>query len=195
MGISQVNWWIVVLSTALGHPWLGLAAVGVGVAIHAHFLDKFPRELGFLMLAAAIGACADSFLGLAGLIAYPNQPGTWIARPFMLALWVNFAISFPLGLRWLSGRYALAASLGAVGGSAAYLAGTKFAVLEFTQGAISGVGVAACWAVAVPVLLCCRKALGLDQALHCEAAPPPAKANNGLCSVLIFGHWGQGGQG
>jgi hypothetical protein len=57
-------------------------------------------------------------------------------------------------MRWLHGRYALAALLGAIGGPMAYFAGIRLGAAALLASDVVVYGVlAAVWAVAVPLLV------------------------------------------
>jgi hypothetical protein len=154
--IVQVNWFVVILSAAKGMAWVGAAAVAVGLIAHARIVPDFARERSFIAAAVIVGIIADSFLGAVGALSYPGTPGVWMAQPFMIALWLNFALVFPLGLAWLHDRLLLGAGLGSIGGAGAYLGGAHFgAVAVDTPTAVAWIAVV--WAGAMPVLLILRR--------------------------------------
>lgn len=77
----------------------------------------------------------------------------------MVALWVNFATTLHTSLRWLLGRHALAALLGALGGPASYYAGARLGALTFpADPTVSLIVLALVWSVAMLLLLKLAKA-------------------------------------
>ena len=67
-------------------------------------------------------------------------------------LWLQFATLLHFGLRWLSGRYVLAAVLGFAGGPLSFWAGERVGAIEFASpGAY--LALACFWAAVMPVLI------------------------------------------
>jgi hypothetical protein len=77
-----------------------------------------------------------------------------VAPAWIIVMWVNFALTLNVALRWLHGRYGLAAVLGFVGGPLAYLAGLKLNAAALAAPAPTAYTLIGCtWAVAVPFLV------------------------------------------
>jgi len=103
--------------------------------------------------AAVLGYVADSTLALSGLLAFP--PGARLGAPspvWMVALWMNFAATLGVSLKWLQSRPFIGTLLGAVGGPLAYWAGQDLGALRIA-GWPGLAAVAAVWAAATPLLL------------------------------------------
>jgi hypothetical protein len=71
----------------------------------------------------------------------------------MVALWAGFAATLGFALRWLRGRYVLAAALGAVFGPGAYLGGEALGAVSIAPWPFGPVAVGVEWALAMPALL------------------------------------------
>ena len=72
----------------------------------------------------------------------------------LLPMWMIFATTLNLSLRWLKGRWWLGTLFGAVGGPLAYYAGYKLGGVDFYQPmwlSLAALGVV--WAVAMPSLM------------------------------------------
>ena len=150
----QIGWFACVLGAAHGMPWAGVAVAFVVVALHLNRAPRPRTELALLLIAAAIGAVFDSALVALGWIAYPN--GTLIAGTapvWIVAMWVLFATTLNVSLRWLKRSLPLAIAFGAVGGPLAYVAGGKLGGLSFLQQSPALAALALGWAVITPVLL------------------------------------------
>ena len=113
---------------------------------------------------------------LTGFLAFPDharlgEPSTL----WMVALWASFAATLNVALRWLSGRYLIAAVLGSAGGPAAYYAGVAFDALALGESAALSLGaVAFVWGLAAPVLVRLAKQLRAQPGGMCcfrEARP------------------------
>lgn len=104
--------------------------------------------------AVLLGLVADSVLLATGWIAYPN--GDWLpglAPYWIVCLWVLFATTLNVSMRWLSGRYLLAAVFGAVGGPLSYLAGAALGAMTFFETTPALTALALVWAFVMPALM------------------------------------------
>ena len=76
----------------------------------------------------------------------------------MLILWANLALTLNGCLRWLQGRYVLAAILGAAGGPLTYFGGMKLGAATSTLPLVTTLGVIAIiYAFITPLLLLIAK--------------------------------------
>ena len=152
--LFQIGWFACVLGAAYGFPFAGTGIALTIATLHVLRASRPGQELKLILISVVIGTAWDSALVAAGLIAYPNGvllAGTapiWIA-----ALWVVFATTMNVSLRWLHSRYLLAAVFGAVGGPLAYFAGAKLGALVFLDITWALGAQAAGWAVLMPLLL------------------------------------------
>lgn len=150
----QLGWFACVLGGAYGQP---LPAVAVAAAICLAHVARAsaPRdELVLILIAGGVGAACELTLLALGLLAYPAGHAELLGVPaWMIALWMLFATTANVSLRWLRERTALAIACGALGGPLAYFGGVQLGALEFTRPVASPVAVAVAWAVLFPVLL------------------------------------------
>ena len=150
----QAGWFSCVLGAANGYPLLGPVVVLVVVAVHLVLAAQPRRELVLIVVAAVLGVTFDSALVRSGWLTYANGifwAGT--APYWIVAMWLSFATTLNISLRWLRGRAWAALIFGAVGGPISYLAGARLGALEFiNQGAaLTALGVG--WALVTPVLV------------------------------------------
>lgn len=105
-------------------------------------------------VAGLVGLVADTAFLQAGLLAYAEPlPSVHLAPFWILVMWMNFALTVNVALRWLHGRYGLAAVLGLAGGPLAYLAGVKLGAAALTADPVRAYGlIGLVWGVAVPLL-------------------------------------------
>ena len=152
--LFQAGWLTTVIGAANGWPELGVVAAGVAIIAHLWLAADYGRELALLMLAGVIGALFDSALVQTGWLIYPNGfilPDT--APYWIVCLWLLFATTLNVSMRWLRGRVAIAMLFGAIGGPMSYLAGTRLGALEFTETAPALISLGIGWAVMTPVLV------------------------------------------
>ncbi len=154
----QIGWLACVWGGASHRPWLGTATAAVIIALHLWRAAHPRRELVLIVIAGALGLAWDSVLVSAGLVSYPSGvllDGT--APHWIVALWMTFATTLNVSLRWLKDRPLPGALLGAVAGPAAYWAGSRLGGIEFLEPLPATVALAFGWAVALPVLMACAK--------------------------------------
>ena len=152
--LFQIGWFACVLGGANDRPWLG---TGIALAIVAWQIGRAGRprdELILVLISAGIGAVADSALVAVGWVVYAS--GTVVAGTapvWLVAMWMLFATTLNVSLRWLR-RYPLAAiALGALGGPLAYWAGARLGAMDFAAPIAGTVALALGWAVLTPLLV------------------------------------------
>jgi len=165
--LSQLGWFAAVLGAAHGWPatgaWLALALVGVHLAL----APNTRSELLLIAIAMAIGAAWDSAVVAAGLIHYTaGQWAAWMAPYWIIVLWGLFATTLNVSLRWLHGRWWLAALLGAVAGPLSFAAGVRLGAAHFTYPVLTPAVLALGWACLMPLLV------WWAQHIERRAAPP-----------------------
>ncbi|MEO8304862.1 MAG: DUF2878 domain-containing protein [Betaproteobacteria bacterium] len=159
--LFQVGWFACVLGGAHGDPWLGTGVALALVAFHLTRATLPVKEGALVVLCAGIGLAFDSTLVSAGWVRFPSGalvPG--LAPPWIVALWMLFATTLNVSLRWLRGRPMAAAALGAIGAPLAYWGGARLGGMEFVAPIAATVALASGWAVLTPVL--CRLAQRFD---------------------------------
>lgn len=152
--LFQLAWFACVLSGAAGVPLIGVAVVAVVAGYHLRQARRPIAELALLVIAAFIGALWDGQLLGHGWLAYPSGVfSPWVAPSWIIAMWVSFATTLNVSLRWLHGRYGLALVFGAVGGPLAFLAGSRLDAVELVDPLLAMAVLSAGWALIAPVLV------------------------------------------
>ena len=151
----QAGWFACVLGAANGRYLLGPAVVAAGVALHLALSEDRKRQALLLAAAAVLGLLVETALSAIGATA-PARDAIPSPLPplWLIALWPNFGAALPVSLRFLRGKTALSAVLGAVAGPGAYYGGARLGALSFPGG--DGLGLAllaVVWAVSVPLLV------------------------------------------
>ena len=124
------------------------------MAWHLSRAQRPGREITLLASVGALGAIWDSLLVLAGWLVYPS--GTLLANTaphWIVAMWVLFASTLNVSLRWLRGRWLIATVLGAAAGPLAYYAGSKLGGVVVVQPVPAFIALALGWAVFMPLLI------------------------------------------
>jgi hypothetical protein len=110
-------------------------------------------EVKLILAAAVIGLILDSALASAGLVSFTS--GVWIdgiAPHWMVGLWIAFATTLNISMRWLVTRPALAVVFGALGGPVAYCAGAKLGAIAINPSATTFIAIGLGWAAAMWLL-------------------------------------------
>ena len=152
--VFQAGWFACVLGAARGAPWLGPLGGGLIVAGWVLVAPR-PRALALLVaLTGIVGLCWDSWLTVAGLIGYAPGPLTPPLAPlWILALWLLFATTLHISLRWLQARLPLAALCGALAAPLSYYAAARMGAVTLLQVQPALWAEAAGWALLLPLLL------------------------------------------
>ncbi len=149
----KVAWVTCVASAAAGAPIAGVAAVAAAAGYHV-LRAKNPRaEILLLAFAALIGLAWETALVSVGVLDYGDSfAGSNIAPYWIVAMWVLFATTLNVGMRWLKKSTVIAIVAGAIGGPLSFLAGEKAGAVNFADPIMSLVVIGAGWAVLLPLL-------------------------------------------
>jgi len=160
LALFQIGWWAVVLTAAHGQPGLGIGVVTLSVAWHLAIARAPLAEAALIGVAAVVGLVLDSLLLATGWVEFTggNLAGQ-LAPPWMLALWVNFALTLNVSLRPLQERPLLAAGIGLIGGPLAYWGGAQLGAMSFLNAPAALAALAIEWAVLTPLLAGLAKTL------------------------------------
>ena len=150
----QVGWFSSVIGGAQQLPWLGPVVALLVVGWHLMQARRPMAELTLVVGCGLIGAVFDSVLVALGWVSYPSGMLIDVLAPYwIVTMWMLFATTLNMSLRWLKGRPALASILGLVAGPAAYWAGHKLGGVEFVDPVAALVALGAGWAVLLPLLM------------------------------------------
>jgi hypothetical protein len=158
--LFQIGWWAVVLTAAQGQPELGIGLVALSLAYQLAIARAPLAEAALVGAAATVGLVLDSLLLATGWVEFTggNLAGQ-LAPPWMLALWVNFALTLNVSLRPLQERPLLAAGIGLIGGPLAYWGGAQLGAMTFLNAPAALTVLAIEWAVLTPLLAGLAKTL------------------------------------
>ncbi len=154
LGLFKLGWVACVFGAAAGMPVIGALTVALAVAVHLSLADNRRAEAQLLVAAAGIGLIWETILVSGGILDYGNdgfEPG--LAPYWIVGMWVLFATTMNVGMRWLRKSTALAAVFGAVGGPMSFLAGERIGAVSFGEPVISLVVIGLGWALLLPLLV------------------------------------------
>lgn len=157
----QLVWIVTVLGVNLNRALPGLAILCFFFIVHAVISATVRVDMILAAIAVMMGLVIDTFFIRVGLLSFDmNLPWPGIAPFWILILWVNFALILNNGLRWLQGRYKIAAILGFIGGPLSYLGGVKLGAGELHVAPLTAfLIIGSCWAIVTPLLLMAARQL------------------------------------
>lgn len=151
IAVFQLGWFACVWGGTRGFEAPALVLVAAIGAWHIARAHRPVDELALLSIATGLGAVFEHLLVAFDLLVYPT-PG--LAVPYwMIALWMLFATTVNVSLRWLHGRPLVAAALGAAGGPFAYWGGEQIGAFVAVVPVDTFAAIAAGWALLFPILM------------------------------------------
>jgi hypothetical protein len=175
--LFQIGWFACVLGGAHDWPWLGTSIALAIVAWHVGRARRPRAEMILVLASAGIGAVADSVPVAAGWVRYASGtvvPG--MVPVWLVAMWMLFATTLNVSLRWLRPHTFAAIALGAVGGPLAYWGGARLGGMEFVAPLAATAALAIGWAVLTPLLV--RLARRFDGYAPVIASGAPTQARH-----------------
>jgi len=152
--VFEIAWLSSVIGAAQQMPWLGPLAAVIALALHLRAARRPFEEVLLVLCCGLIGAGFDSMLVTAGWVSYEaGMFSNYLAPYWIVTMWMLFATTLNVSMRWLRGRPKLAALLGLYGGPASYLAGQALGGIVIVDQFAALTALALGWAVIMPVLM------------------------------------------
>lgn len=150
----QIGWFSSVYGGAQQMPWLGPLAVAVALTIHFRAAHRPSQELILILSCALIGCLFDSALVALGWVQYTSGVFNEFAAPYwIITMWMLFATTLNVSMRWLRNRDGLAVVFGLIGGPTTYYAGQKLGGIVLVDQVAALTALAIGWAIMMPILL------------------------------------------
>ena len=150
----KIGWLSSVVGGAQQLPWLGPSVVLMAIMLHLFFSKRPSTELTLIVICGLMGAIFDSVLVAAGWVTYPSGLVSELLAPYwIVAMWMLFATTLNVSMKWLRTQPLLAAAIGLVAGPLSYLGGHKLGGMEFLNQTVALTALALGWAMIMPVLM------------------------------------------
>ena len=152
--VFQIAWLLSVIGGAQQMPWLGPAAALIALVLHLRAARKPFEEVLLVLTCGLIGAGFDSVLVSAGWVT--DKAGLfseYFAPYWIITMWMLFAMTLNVSMRWLRGKPKLAAFLGFYGGPASYIAGQALGGIILVNQTAALAALAIGWAIMMPMLM------------------------------------------
>jgi Protein of unknown function (DUF2878) len=155
VAVFQATWFAAVFGVAHGIPAWSALCIFCAVAWHLGLAERPAREALLVGIACLIGFAVETMQIVLGLVSFPSSAECHarLAPYWLVAMWGLLAICLNVSLRWLRGRWLLAAVLGAVGGPFSFASGVKLGAAHFVDPSPALLAIAATWSVALPLLV------------------------------------------
>jgi hypothetical protein len=152
--VFQTAWLLSVIGGAQQMPWLGPIAALIAFALHLRAARKPFEEVLLVLSCALIGAGFDSILVASGWVTYKaGLFSEYFAPYWIITMWMLFAMTLNVSMRWLRGKPKIAALLGLYGGPASYIAGQALGGIVLANPIAALAALAIGWAVMMPMLM------------------------------------------
>ena len=154
LSLFKAAWAATVFGAAASVPVAGAIAIAIAVLVHLARTRDVRAEATLLALAAMVGLVWETSLVAAGVLEYSSGtivPG--VAPYWIVAMWILFATTLNVGMRWLRKSVAIAAIAGAIGGPASFFAGASAGAVTLSEPLTSLVVIGIGWAVLLPLLV------------------------------------------
>lgn len=157
----QLLWWACVLSAGTGWETYLLCLIIVFTLVHLQWVEGWQQALP-LLFTAITGCIFDQWVYVMGWVDFANQPADVSYIPsWMIGLWLAFACTLNVSMRWLQHHLTLAALLGAIFGPLAYLGAEKFGAVLLPNPTLNLAWIALEWAIVLPLLIWIRETFNL----------------------------------
>jgi hypothetical protein len=149
----QISWFACILSAAKGMPWIGSVIAVSVVGWHLSGARHPKTELALIAAVGVIGLFWESALVQTTWIAYPSgNILSGFAPHWIVALWLVFATTFNVSLKWFKNHLYLVALLGFIGAPLAFYGGSAFGALTLTP-TLGLTAIAVGWGLLMPLLM------------------------------------------
>lgn len=150
LSLFKISWLAVVFAAAASLAEIGTAVIALAVIVHLTRAARPTREFGLLAIAAVVGGLWETLLIQQGILQYPGFGSAAYAPYWIVAMWILFATTLNLGMRWLRKNYFIASLFGAIGGPLSFAAGEKAGAVVIADGGLWFVGIG--WAMLLPLM-------------------------------------------
>jgi hypothetical protein len=147
--LFKLGWLAVVFTAAAGMAEVGVATVALVAVVHLVRAKSVSNELSLLIIAGLIGLAWETLLVQTNMLGYPASDAG-VAPYWIVAMWVLFATTLNVGMKWLRKNLFLAALAGAIGGPLSFIAGQKVGAVELGDYSVLVIGIG--WAILLPTI-------------------------------------------
>lgn len=147
----KIGWLAVVFGAANGFAVHGTVVVVAVALFHLIAAYDAKLELRVLAIAAIVGFVWETLMMGLQIVDY-GQSST-LAPYWIVAMWVLFATTLNVGMRWLQKNPWRPVIFGALGGPLSFMAGERIGAVTFPNAFLSLLVIGIGWAVLLPLMV------------------------------------------
>lgn len=147
----KLGWLAVVFGAASELALQGTLVVCAVALFHLIVAVDAKREVRLLLIAAAVGFSWETLM--TGLQIVDYGEASPLAPYWIVAMWVLFATTLNVGMRWLQKNQWLPIVFGALGGPLSFVAGERIGAVTFPNTTLSLIVIGLGWAVLLPLMV------------------------------------------
>lgn len=148
----QLGWFSCVLMAAQNKPSIGIVISMIVIALHLYLVNNKLGTLGLLFTITLLGGAWDSLLTSTGILVFNSGIIVqFLAPSWIIVMWLLFATTLNVSLRWLYNRTWLAMLTGAVAGPLAYQGGAALGAVVIPDTVFANTILAIGWSVLLPL--------------------------------------------
>jgi len=152
--LCQLGWFAAVLGAAKGFEVAGCAVVLAVLAWHLGTAAHPAREAALLLSVTVVGLLAEAAQAQLDAFHYVGTAVLGAPAPlWLLLLWPLLGCMLNVSLRWLHGRYLLAAVCGAFAGPLAFFGGVRLGAAQVYDASTLWPAQAIGWAALMPLFV------------------------------------------
>ena len=165
LSLFKIGWLAVVFSAAAGVAVIGTATVALVVSVHLLRAQRRAREATLLLIAAIVGLFWESFLVQMNVLSYSQGGASLVLAPYwIVSMWVLFATTLNIGMKWLRKNVLLTSMAGAICGPLSFVAGEQLGAVFLGTNAIPVIALG--WRCCSPPCRILRRALAATTNRH-----------------------------
>lgn len=153
--IYYIAWLVCILSAAHGIAWINTLIVLMLVSLQYYWQYRIQHQFkglnSFVIVLTTLGTVSDTILLHLKLITFSANPfSPYLSPPWMISLWINFAIVLYSTLSHLFSHKYLLSALSLLGFSIAYASGGKMGAAAFPHGYTTTMLIGLIWMILLP---------------------------------------------
>lgn len=150
----QIGWFACVISAAQQLSLAGSLIALIIVAIHVFMSADRLTAILFISMISLFGFVWDSALHNLNILVFDTGIfSSYLAPHWILMMWLLFATTLRVSLRWLYGRFWLSMAVGAVAGPLAYHAGAAMNAVVIPDAMVATIVLAIGWGGLLPLFM------------------------------------------
>ena len=129
-----IGWTACLYGAAKGWPYIGPAMVALFAAVHLYIHPEAKKESVWILGVSVLGCLGDTLVVAGGVFSYA-QPfhNTFITPLWYVSIWVLFATTLRLSLRWILESLPIAILFGLVGGPLSFYVSARIGAIDFQK--------------------------------------------------------------